>query len=1269
MTEVVGRAYVVVKAITKGLDKEIDDAVKRSMAKAQPDIDRAGASAGASMGDAMGDEAGNRAAKKIKENVSEKIRDAASGDDISRAGALLGEAIGRDIDKGLSRFDLKSRIRESLDIDDATKARITAGGREIGQALNRSVSGALQSVGKLANAAPPLAAVAAAAQAVALYAGQAVPLLSTLGQAASGAALGLVSLGPAAIVGLGAGITLFKAATPELEEFKEAVSGLGEQWSVLGSRVQEVALPAIQSLAETASTVLPQAFSLTFKQAGDSLAGIADRFRTLLEDSGFVDRLARIGETGAEALGTLGEAIADIVESLVVLFDNLRPLTIRTSEWIAGLTETWKQSLLAAEASGKLGETLDRWADAAAQWGQILRNTWEALKDIFAVASPGAKEFADDLEALTARFADWTASVEGQERITQYFEDSRDVFDSLNGLLVSIGEQFKRAFELSPGGTDLVDVIDYLADEVIPNLGTAAIDIQYPIELLLDLFEALNEILASLINAGFFSALGAAMNGLLSVVVDLLRPIAALVDSGLGEFLAPLAAAFAVVIGPASKLGGVMQGLSPKIGDFVKNIGEAPGALGKLRAGFGGLASAINPWTAAIAYGITVWGEYSAAQKAAQAAAENFARAIVDLDRAGRLEKLYDTLLEFKDTDFLDTLIPFADWSEDATDALQTLSDAGVTSLADLEQALYEGGDALEAYIADLEEVAKWNDDDYWRDATQAQREQAAAADALLVVIESLSGEMENNATRTAILEAATGGLTGATEDAADAADVLKLSWEDVGDEIQREAEAAQAAIDQTIAKIDDVGRTTRVKIDAEFEELELEEKLREAAGGVYNPETGEVEVEPVKLPVDLTFEDFGGLTPEQRDQVRNLGDYVQAFLDDLQLEAEADPTFATDANLAKEWNEFLNANDQLFAEVFPGFADFSDEEKAKLIANVTGVDIPTLQTDINVDEAQARAEAVAAVEAMVAAVQEKRAELEAAAAEAGAGITSGLFGPLAPGATESPLTTTLRNVAVNSDPEVQRIRAELAALELQFGEAYLNLTVEGQDEIEDVQVAVDEIDGSTPTVTIESNADDVAADVDAIGEGVPEDGIEIEVGTTGVPEAQDGIDGVVESDYEATINTAVDGLAQAFSSIQGVALQEYLATINVQVDGLAEAEAWISSVARDRTATITVNQVPGTTTSGSGPSGSPLGASPLGFGAISPLAFGAPAPLGASGGSESGATGGSLTGSESGSGGFVVNIGSIENSKPTETAREVIEAFRVETYRMGVYG
>lgn len=1262
-----GRAYVVVKAITKGLDKDIDDAVKRSMAKAEPEIKRSGAAAGAAMGEAMGDEAGERVTRKVTKKVSDDLKKAVNNnDDFKRAGNALGEAIGRDISRGLS-INLKDRIRESLDIDDETKRRITASSRSVAAGVNEAVTGALLSVGKLAKAAPPMAAIAGAAQAIVLYAGQAVPLLSTMGQAISGAALGLASLAPAAIVGLGAGVALFKTETETLEQFKQSVSGLGEQWKVLGERVQDTALPATRDLATVASTVLPQAFALTFSKAGESLAEISNRFQSLLEDSGFVARLSRIGEAGADALAVLGDAIADLVEIFVVLFDNLRPLTERTTEWVAGLTETWKQSLLAAEASGKLGETLDRWADAAAQWGQILRNTWEALKDIFAVASPGAKQLADDLEGLTEQFANWTASVEGQERITQYFEDSREVFDALNRVMGSIGEQFRRAFELSPGGADLIDFLDYLADELIPNLGTAAIQIQYPMELLIGLVEKLNDILSSLIGAGFFTALGDAMNAVLSVLLDLLEPIAALVNSGLGEFLAPLAATFAIILGPATRLGGVLALLAVHVKTFIGGLAGTPGVLGKTKAGFKGALDAINPWTAAVAYGVLVWGEYSAAQKAATAASDNFAKSIGDLDRSGRLEKLYETLEAFSDPDFIDILVPFADWAEDGTEALETLTDAGVTSLGELEDALYQGGDVFDEYRAKLEEVARLNDEDLWDTSTAAQREQASAADALLVILDSLNGSMEEQETRQRILAAATGDTTGATLEAADAADTLKKSWADVGEEIQREAEAAQAAIEQTVSAISGVGSGVRVKLDAEFEELDIEDKLREAAAGVYDPETGEVEVEPIKLPVDLKIEELGDLTSEQREQLRLFGDLVQNFLDQLELEAKADPSIATDENLAKLWDEYIDSQEPLLAEVFPGFGALSDQEKADLIAEVTGVDIPALQTEINVDEAQARAEAVAAIEGMIGAIEEKRAELDAALSSRD--LVEEIVGD---GALSLGRLSLLQDLDVATNEDISRIKGELAALESDFGELYVGLTVEGQEELENVKVELGELDGEVIDIQIDSNADEAAADIASIADSIPEDGIKIEVGTEGVPESEDDIVQVTDADYEAVINVIPDGLANVFRSIQSVALQEYVAVIDVEVSGLSSVEDAIDYAARDRTVTITVNEKSGSRVSG-GDSGGLI----EGTGLLAGLAPVQPGLMGVSASPLASTSDGALAGSStsvsgsssSGGAAVVVNIGSIASDTPRQTAREIALESRAEAYRMGLIG
>ncbi|MER7076638.1 Phage-related protein [Saccharopolyspora kobensis] len=294
--------------------------------------------------------------------------------------------------------------------------------------------------------------------------------LSSLGRSTAFASLisGAVGLSAALAPAAGSLLLLPGMATAGAAAFgtyKVALSGFGEAMKSLddpkkfAEAVAELS-PAARESATAIRDLTPAWEGLTHAVQDTTFAGLAGEIRTLggtyipVLQSGMVGISGEFNRGAKDIAAWLREAqtVRD-VESMFAsartvvgnLVDTARPLAQVLSdvgavggEVFAGLTEgagsaaqRFADFVREARNTGRLRGWIEGGLDVLRQLWQLVKNLTVALKGVFAAAQPSGQSLLETLIQLTAQFAAWVNSAEGQAQLAAMFDTLGQVLGHL----------------------------------------------------------------------------------------------------------------------------------------------------------------------------------------------------------------------------------------------------------------------------------------------------------------------------------------------------------------------------------------------------------------------------------------------------------------------------------------------------------------------------------------------------------------------------------------------------------------------------------------------------------------------------------------------------------------------------------------------------------------------------------------------------------------------------------------------------------------------
>ena len=234
------------------------------------------------------------------------------------------------------------------------------------------------------------------------------------------------------------------------DAYADALSGLSEEAqnfakylvSIQGEfkKLRDAAGAKLFPQLETAIRILVKdlfpALAPLLKSTGDVLGKVAIRIAKVITSAENLKRLKSIWKTNNTFIDNLGYAVGNLYEGFLILLGAAKPLIDAFGKFLKNVTETWKETLKADEASGKLAERFKIAKKILEDLGTILGNVFGGFKNLVkANVGPGS----------------------GGQIFLDYFKDVSLAFKNLEKI---DGKPLKEFFaKAAENGTKLLDLL------------------------------------------------------------------------------------------------------------------------------------------------------------------------------------------------------------------------------------------------------------------------------------------------------------------------------------------------------------------------------------------------------------------------------------------------------------------------------------------------------------------------------------------------------------------------------------------------------------------------------------------------------------------------------------------------------------------------------------------------------------------------------------------------------------------------------------------
>lgn len=253
---------------------------------------------------------------------------------------------------------------------------------------------------------------------------------------------------------------------PSAQQFVRFLLGLQPLLDKLKATAADNMLPGLEVGIRNAVTLFPLAnkfVGMFSKAVGDAAAEVS----TLAFEPGFVADLDSIGNQGVNAVRTLASAFKPLLRSLVGVGAAAAPLTEFVSSYVAELVGLVSASLDAGRASGAMARFFDETRFVFKAVMDTLVNLTKGLIRVGAIAYDViGRDLVEMLRDAGQAFANFTGSVEGKNKIREFFEDAKP---AIMETIALIGDLVSMFFRLS-GSTDLAPLIKQIRTEFLPVL-------------------------------------------------------------------------------------------------------------------------------------------------------------------------------------------------------------------------------------------------------------------------------------------------------------------------------------------------------------------------------------------------------------------------------------------------------------------------------------------------------------------------------------------------------------------------------------------------------------------------------------------------------------------------------------------------------------------------------------------------------------------------------------------------------------------------------
>ncbi|MFJ9558046.1 hypothetical protein ACIRPH_29935 [Nocardiopsis sp. NPDC101807] len=307
----------------------------------------------------------------------------------------------------------------------------------------------------------------------------AVSALTSL-TAAAGPAAGAVLALPAAALVAGAGVATLAAGLSGMGDALAATGGSAEELEESLSGLAPSAQSFVRSFAGVRQMFAPVQQAVQqrlFGGLGEELSALATGAMPTLR-RGMTAVASALNSLGSEALRTMNtplfrgqlgaifdgtasatRSFSGVLSPLLVVLAQLAiaglPLIDRFNEWAGGALASAAAFLTSEAGAARLSDIAQRAGDVLAQLGSIGGNLGSLLGGIFGAASVSGSDLLTTVENLTAQWAAWANSAEGQAQLGEVFATlnriATDLLAILPGVAAVVGTIADAFMALPPG--------------------------------------------------------------------------------------------------------------------------------------------------------------------------------------------------------------------------------------------------------------------------------------------------------------------------------------------------------------------------------------------------------------------------------------------------------------------------------------------------------------------------------------------------------------------------------------------------------------------------------------------------------------------------------------------------------------------------------------------------------------------------------------------------------------------------------------------------
>jgi phage-related protein len=324
-----------------------------------------------------------------------------------------------------------------------------------------------------------------------------------------------VQAGQAATQGGAAGadaMNAYQAAmaklTPAQRRLVTAILDLKDKFQQVKTATAEAMAPGLITAIKNVEGLIPT-LKKGLSDVGRAVGGAAAHLSGMLDTNRFKKNLGDLLSGSAPIIRKVGDALGHIVNAFVSIGVQAQPFTNWIATTVDGWTKLIDKTTEGSEKTGRLANYLKTVVKPTLQTlGTILKNVGIGLFNMGHAARGSGDSLLKSIANITGKWAKWTQSVGGQNKMKQYFDNARETIKPLVSLIGAVLKLFGRLSQIKGTG----QMFQTMKDELVPALENLIKSFQG------DLGKKLIDFLANLMN--IVAKLGTSSTGAVVIFVQ-----------------------------------------------------------------------------------------------------------------------------------------------------------------------------------------------------------------------------------------------------------------------------------------------------------------------------------------------------------------------------------------------------------------------------------------------------------------------------------------------------------------------------------------------------------------------------------------------------------------------------------------------------------------------------------------------------------------------------------------------------------------------------